>query len=219
MLLFISLSHQKQQIRRGNLTTSLSVILDATDTRLSGRFHPAAHGQPTALLVALHDGGYTSKYCEVPHVSLLELASSLNYAVLALDRTGYGIANSLTSDQLSFDGQVSILRQALDSPWHEFGKGPAGIFLFGHSTGGMLALLIAAENQQGHILVVSMTGAGAVYHSPATAGLEASIRAASTSVDLAELHAVAHAYYLKIIAFAGECILAAHSPIQHVQTQ
>lgn len=132
--------------------------------KLSGRFLPATNGPPKALLVALHGGTYTSKYFDTSPSFLLEFCASLGYSILALDRPGYGAATSVPLDQLSFDGQVPILRQAIEEIWNDYGQQSAGMFLIGHSIGGMISLLLAAENPHEHLLGLNMTGSGAIYH-------------------------------------------------------
>ncbi len=120
--------------------TRHSVSIDASTIKLSGRFLPATNGQPRALLVALHGGGYTSKYFDTAPPSLLDFCASLGYSILALDRPGYGSATDVPRDQLSFDSQVPILRQALEKIWDDYGQQSVGMFLVGHSIGGMLSL-------------------------------------------------------------------------------
>ena len=144
--------------------TSHIVSIDAGAIKLSGRFLPATTGQPRALLVALHGGTYTSKYFDTTSSLLLDFCASLGYSILALDRPGYGTATSVPQDQLSFDGQVPILRQALSEIWKTYGQQSAGMFLIGHSIGGMIALLLAAEQPHEHLLGMNMTGSGALYN-------------------------------------------------------
>lgn len=132
--------------------------------KLSGRFLPATNGQPKALLVAVHGGTYTSKYFDTSPSLLLEFCASLGYSILALDRPGYGAAISVPPDQLSYDAQVPVLRQALEEIWDNYGQQSAGMFLIGHSIGGMISLLLAAENPHERLLGMNMTGSGALYN-------------------------------------------------------
>lgn len=143
---------------------SQSVSISAGKAKLSGRFLPATNGQPRALLVALHGGTYTSKYFDTPSSSLFEFCTSLGYSILALDRPGYGTATSIPFDQLSFDGQVPVLRQALEEIWNEYGQQSTGMFLIGHSIGGMISLLLAAETPHERLIGMNMTGSGALYN-------------------------------------------------------
>ncbi|MEO8971371.1 MAG: alpha/beta fold hydrolase [Ktedonobacteraceae bacterium] len=149
--------------------TSHPVSIDAGNLKLSGRFLPATNGQPKALLVALHGGTYTSKYFDTAPSLLLDFCASLGYSILALDRPGYGAATSVPFDQLSFDGQVPILQQALEKIWDDYGQQSAGMFLIGHSIGGMIALLLAAENPHERLLGLNMTGSGAIYQTQTSA--------------------------------------------------
>jgi pimeloyl-ACP methyl ester carboxylesterase len=90
--------------------------------------------------------------------------ASLGYSILALDRPGFGTATSVPFDQLSFDGQVPVLWQALAEIWDDYGQQSAGLFLIGHSIGGMIALLLAAEKPHERLLGLNMTGSGALYN-------------------------------------------------------
>ena len=115
-------------------------------------------------LSQLHGGTYTSKYFDTAPSLLLEFCASLGYSILALDRPGYGTATSVPFDQLSFDGQVPILQQALEEIWNDYGQQSAGMFLIGHSIGGMISLLLAAEKPHERLIGMNMTGAGALYN-------------------------------------------------------
>ena len=148
---------------------SRSVSIDAGNVKLSGRFLPATNGDPRALIVAIHGGTYSSKYFDTAPSRLLEFCASLGYSILALDRPGYGTAISVPQDQLSFDGQVAILRQALEKIWDDYGQQSAGMFLIGHSIGGMISLLLAAENPHERLLGLNMTGSGAIYQTQTSA--------------------------------------------------
>lgn len=143
---------------------SYPVSIDAGNVKLSGRFLAATNSQPKALLVALHGGTYSSKYFDTAPSWLLDFCASLGYSILALDRPGYGAATSVPPEQLSFDGQVPILQQALAEIWDTYGQQSAGMFLIGHSIGGMIALLLAAENPHERLLGLNMTGAGGLYN-------------------------------------------------------
>ncbi len=145
------------------------VSIDAGNVKLSGRFLPATNGQPRALIVALHGGTYSSKYFDTAPSRLLDFCASLGYSILALDRPGYGTATSVPQDQLSFDGQVPILRQALENIWQDYAQQSAGMFLIGHSIGGMITLLLAAEHPHERLLGLNMTGSGGMYQTRTSA--------------------------------------------------
>ena len=161
---------------------SHSVSIGAGNIHLSGRFLPATNGQPRALLVALHGGTYTSKYFDTAPSLLLDFCASLGYSILALDRPGYGSATTVPPDQLSFDGQVPILQQALEEIWDTYGQQSAGMFLIGHSIGGMISLLLAAENPHERLLGLNMTGSGAMYQTQTSAAFATLMNDAPTVV-------------------------------------
>ncbi len=146
-----------------------SISISVENVKLSGLFLPATNGQPRALLVAVHGGTYSSKYFDTAPSRLLDFCASLGYSILALDRPGYGTATSVPQDQLSFDDQVPILQQALAEIWEGYGQQSAGMFLIGHSIGGMISLLLAAENPHERLLGLNMTGSGAIYQTRTSA--------------------------------------------------
>ncbi|MDQ2715071.1 MAG: lysophospholipase [Chloroflexota bacterium] len=160
--------------------TSQPVSIDAGTMKLSGRFLPATNGDPRALLVAIHGGTYTSKYFDTPSSSLLEFCASSGYSILALDRPGYGAATSVPVDQLSFEGQVPVLQRALEVIWHNYGQQSAGMFLIGHSIGGMISLLLATEKPHERLIGMNMTGAGALYNEQTKAAFASLVSDAPT---------------------------------------
>lgn len=138
---------------------------------LSARVAPCA--APCAAILAIHGGGYTARYFDVPGQSFLGVAAAAGYWTAAVDRPGYGAAYERA---LPFDAQVSLLRDAAAWVLAEAGPG-LSLFLHGHSIGGMLALLLAGAESGLPIVGLAMTGAGAVNHERAAAAIRA--RAAS----------------------------------------
>ncbi|MFJ8211318.1 alpha/beta hydrolase [Streptomyces sp. NPDC096033] len=123
-----------------------SVVLDADGIPLSGLLALPADPVPRAVVVALHGAGLSAGYFDSrvrPGFSLLELGASLGFAVLALDRPGYGASAAPLPGGLHLAGQTEALLAALDgyARGHELG---AGFFLVAHSNGGRLALSAAA---------------------------------------------------------------------------
>ncbi len=57
-----------------------------------------------------------------------------------------------------------MLLPALEEIWDGYGQQSAGMFLIGHSIGGMISLLLAAENPHERLIGMNMTGAGALYN-------------------------------------------------------
>jgi pimeloyl-ACP methyl ester carboxylesterase len=127
-----------------------------------GYHAPAAAISGLPLLVALHGGTYTSEYFSVaggPAGSFLDIAGRNGFAVLTVDRPGYGESSLLPENENTFARQAEILdgviAEALDV-W------PAtGVVLVGHSIGGMISLEIAARHPQWPLLGVTTSGNGA----------------------------------------------------------
>ncbi|MEV7545009.1 alpha/beta fold hydrolase [Streptomyces sp. NPDC089915] len=123
-----------------------SVVLDADGIPLSGLLALPADPVPRATVVALHGAGMSAGYFDSrvrPGFSLLELGASLGFAVLALDRPGYGASAPALPRGLDLAGQTDALLAALDGYARDRDLG-AGLFLVAHSNGGRLALSAAA---------------------------------------------------------------------------
>jgi pimeloyl-ACP methyl ester carboxylesterase len=148
------------------------ILLGHGADALSGRFAPAEGGASKALIFAIHGGSYTSHYfgfASLAGATLFDLAPKFGYAVLAIDRPGYGAA---VERQLGFDAQAAALAEAIREADARFGAGGSGVFLVGHSIGAMLAMLIAANHDPGRLLGLDLSGAGIVYRQESLAALK-----------------------------------------------
>ena len=121
------------------------------------------HGEPDeparATIIALPGGGYNSTYWHHPRNpggSLITLATALGFRVYALDRPGYGISAGIQEGGYSLDHQMEVIRELACQVAKAPGAG-AGVFLVGHSMGGILGLRVAAENPDG-LLGVDVSG-------------------------------------------------------------
>jgi alpha-beta hydrolase superfamily lysophospholipase len=141
----------------------------------------AACDTPRGAILAIHGGGYTARYFDVPGQSFLRLAAAAGYWTAAIDRPGYG---AMRDRPMPFDGQVPMLRDAGRWLLAEAGAG-LPLFLHGHSIGGMLALLLAGAETGLPIAGLAMTGAGAVYREKAASAVRA--RAASAESHSASM--------------------------------
>jgi pimeloyl-ACP methyl ester carboxylesterase len=123
---------------------------------------PAAEIAGLPLLVALHGGTYTSGYFSVaggPAGSFLDIAGRNGFAVLTVDRPGYGESTLLPEDENTFARQAEILDGVIAAALTVW---PAtGVVLVGHSIGGMIGLEIAARHPQWPLLGVTTSGNGA----------------------------------------------------------
>ncbi|MEH6757443.1 MAG: alpha/beta fold hydrolase [Parasphingorhabdus sp.] len=128
-----------------------------TDERLDtgGLTLSAIQGEPSepalATIIALPGGGYNSAYWHHPcnrRGSLVELGASLGFRVFSVDRPGYGASSALFPDGCHLDRQLSLIGGLVDELSRAPGAG-AGVFLVGHSMGGIVALRVAAEQPHG----------------------------------------------------------------------
>ncbi|KAB8159445.1 alpha/beta fold hydrolase [Streptomyces sp. 3MP-14] len=118
-------------------------------------------GRP--LIVALHGGTFTSRYFDVagsPEGSFLDVAVAHGHRVVAFDRPGYGGSTALESEANTFDRHAELLGEAAALAAERYAAD--GVFLVGHSIGGMIALMIAAGEPRWPLVGVSATGMGAV---------------------------------------------------------
>ena len=103
-------------------------------------------GKP--LIAALPGGTYTARYFDVAGSSFgsfMDVAAAAGYRVVCFDRPGYGGSPALAPAQNTFDRHAHLLADAIAQATERFGAD--GVFLTGHSIGGMIALMIAAGDR------------------------------------------------------------------------
>ncbi|MEU9168973.1 alpha/beta fold hydrolase [Streptomyces sp. NPDC048420] len=127
---------------------------------------------PRATVVALHGGGMSAGYFDGqahPDLSLLVLGARLGYTVVAVDRPGYGLSAADLPRGQALSEQATTLRTALVHLGRRYDTG-AGVFLLGHSFGGMLALTYAASDEASpsrlELLGLDVSGVGRDYITP-----------------------------------------------------
>jgi pimeloyl-ACP methyl ester carboxylesterase len=138
-------------------------LIDTADGKVAVAHHapgPGVAGLP--LLVALHGGTYTSEYFGVaggPSGSFLDIAGRNGFAVLTVDRPGYGMSTLIPEEENTFARQAEILDGVIAAA---LGLWPApGVVLVGHSIGGMVSLEIAARHPHWPLVAVATSGNGA----------------------------------------------------------
>lgn len=109
------------------------------------------------MVVALHGGGYTSAYFDVPGHSLLSLAASLGIRVVALDRPGYGASEATGPGDHSHAANAAILEAAISDLLAR--REQSAAVLVGHSIGGAIAARIAA-NRPSWLRGLAVSGVG-----------------------------------------------------------
>ncbi|MFE7650147.1 alpha/beta hydrolase [Streptomyces phaeoluteigriseus] len=141
------------------------ITLDAGGITLSGLHIEPPGPSPRAVVVAVHGGGMSAGYFDGqahPSVSLLGLGASLGFAVLSLDRPGYGGSAREVPHGQSLTEQSATLHAALDDYARRFPTG-AGFLLVAHSFGGKVALTAAADDERGRIIGLDISGCGHRY--------------------------------------------------------
>ncbi|MEV1295705.1 alpha/beta hydrolase [Pseudonocardia sp. NPDC049635] len=128
---------------------------------LSGRMNASVQhtgDRDVPLVVALHGGGYDSKFFDVPGYSLLDRAEALGIPAIAVDRPNYGGTSRLETDGSIFQANVETIDHFIGELWEEFGGGTTGVFLVGHSIGGALSILLASNTPAWPLLGVALSG-------------------------------------------------------------
>jgi pimeloyl-ACP methyl ester carboxylesterase len=142
----------------------------------------AGRGKP--LIAALHGGTYTARYFDVagsPQGTFMDLAAAAGYPVVSFDRPGYGASPALAPAENTFDRHARLLAGAIAQAAARFSAD--GVFLAGHSIGGMIAVMIAASDIDFRLTGLSVTGMGAVIRAGGPASALASLPPDET-VDL-----------------------------------
>ncbi|MGV1008552.1 MAG: alpha/beta hydrolase [Dermatophilaceae bacterium] len=119
---------------------------------------------PRGTLVALHGAGLNARYFTdhaLPGSSFADVATSLGFTVLCVDRPGYGTIATSTGPGYQLGEQVEILSWALRRFVDTADLGD-GLGLLAHSFGGKVALGLAASGYLADSLVsLDVSGCGA----------------------------------------------------------
>ena len=115
------------------------------------------------LIAALPGGTYSARYFDVDGSgagSFLDTVAAQQYPVASFDRPGYGNSLALEPDDNTFQRQARLLADAIAQAARRVSTDR--VFLVGHSIGGMIALMIAADGVDFRLVGASVTGMGAV---------------------------------------------------------
>ena len=114
-------------------------------------------GDPRALILALHGGGYDARYWHHPasrSTSLLDVGMAHGFEVIALDRPGNAASLALATEGARLREQADLIFDLID---REAGS-DLPVFLVGHSLGGILALTMAADPRASRLSGVETAG-------------------------------------------------------------
>jgi pimeloyl-ACP methyl ester carboxylesterase len=132
-------------------------MFDLGDFRIGG-LATGTGRRDRPIVVALHGGGHTSAYFDLPGYSLLGAAETNGFDAVALDRPAYGKSTDLQATESVFAQNAEILDRAIASLWLDRGQGHPGIVLVGHSIGGAIAMHIAARSPEWPLLGLALAG-------------------------------------------------------------
>lgn len=110
------------------------------------------------LIVAIHGGGCHAGYFDVPGQSLLDRAQAQGHSIIALNRPGYGASTPLTEGAETLSANADRLARALAGIWSARQDRSAGIFLVGHSIGGAITTIIAAQPHDLSLIGIAISG-------------------------------------------------------------
>jgi len=123
--------------------------------------------EPRAVLVALHGGAVTSRYFDYPdqpRLSLLRTAAALGFTTVAIDRPGYGSSAPFGESMASPARRVDLAYGVVDRLLASRPRG-AGLFLWAHSIGCALGVLMAGDDRRSDLLGLEIAGTGR-HHAP-----------------------------------------------------
>jgi pimeloyl-ACP methyl ester carboxylesterase len=121
---------------------------------------------PRAVIVALHGGAAKSSYFDCPNrpwLSLLRTGAALGFAVLALDRPGYGASAPHADTMSAPESRVELSFAAIDEHLGSRARG-TGVFLMAHSLGCELGMRMAADKRGADLLGLEIAGSGRTHH-------------------------------------------------------
>lgn len=140
------------------MTTATNIVL--SDIQLSGlEAISRVEGGASGAILALHGGGYSAGYWNYAEngASFLDLAASMGFHALALDRPGYGQSFGVKASCLTLVAQVDILYRAIEQ-WVDRLDFRGPVFVIGHSLGGIITLLMAADARAAGLTAVATCG-------------------------------------------------------------
>lgn len=141
----------KETLLVTKLFSGLSGIQGKPDRVMQGD-HP--------LVIALHGGTYTSLYFDLPGYSLIRRAEALGVPILAPDRPGYGSSAALPLERMTLQGHADAMAPAIGEAWARYRGAAKGVVLIGHSIGGAIAMMIAAQALDWPLLGLAVSGVG-----------------------------------------------------------
>lgn len=115
---------------------------------------------PAVVQILLHGGAYDRRYWALPRVtpeaSYTAAATARGYVTVNLDRLGYGASTRPDGTALTFARGAAAVSAVVDQiAAGALGHAPRAIVLNGHSMGGIVAEIVAAENDHVAALIVS----------------------------------------------------------------
>lgn len=149
------------------------IVLKLKDIKLSARLAKPVSATPKAVILAVPGGGYTGGYWHnpmCPEASLLLLGASLGYQVVALDRPGYGLSENDFPQGMELNQQSELIADLVTQLSVETGL---GVFLIGHSLGGILSLMATPLTSSECLLGIDVSGVPRHFSERLTAALAA----------------------------------------------
>jgi pimeloyl-ACP methyl ester carboxylesterase len=142
---------------------SNDLVIDLPDGLLSGRradptVSDRLEGDP--LIVAIHGGGYTSAYFDIPGYSLLDRGAKAGCSTVGIDRPGYGASSLLPDSEGLLQANAKRICEGIAELWRSNGNDARGVVLIGHSIGAATVMLIASAAPAWPLLGIAVSGCG-----------------------------------------------------------
>lgn len=140
------------------------ILIEDGDLVVSGRAvaprRTSGTSEECPLVVAIHGGGFTSEYFDIPGHSLVERAAARGFGVLALDRPGYGRSRQDAAGGNGLEANAVWCAGAISRLWPQYRNACSGVVLIGHSIGAAIAVILSAQQQDWPLAGVATSGAG-----------------------------------------------------------
>jgi pimeloyl-ACP methyl ester carboxylesterase len=132
--------------------------LRSNDGFVSGTLiHPARVAR-AELLVCIHGGGCNSNYFDLSGCSMAQAAAARGYAVLLVDRPGYG-GNPALAGTHPIAQSAPVIRRFIDQGRAHVPEA-SGLAIVGHSIGGAIALHLASRCGDWPLRGLAVSGIG-----------------------------------------------------------
>lgn len=139
----------RRRIASGVIVSEVEHVVEAEGVTVGIRNSELKQPLPESpTLIAIHGGTFSSKYFDLPEVSLLDRATRNGIPVLALDRPGYGGRIAIVDRDDMIIANAERLNLAIEVLWKQKALSSSGFVLIVTRSGGAICIEIASLHHQ-----------------------------------------------------------------------